>query len=70
MIPKKESGDKRRWKDLACFWVDRINIVKMTIVPEAIYKFNTISIKIPMKLLIKMEKGLKIHVETQKLENI
>jgi hypothetical protein len=38
----------RRWKDLPCLWIGRINIVKMVILPKAIYMINTISIKIPM----------------------
>ena len=36
------------WRDLPCSWVGRINIVKMTIFPNAIYIFNVISIKLPM----------------------
>jgi hypothetical protein len=38
----------RRWKDLPCLWIGRINIVKMVILPKTIYMINTISIKIPM----------------------
>jgi hypothetical protein len=39
---KKEIEDLRRWKDLPCSWTSRINIVKMAILPKAIYRFNVI----------------------------
>ena len=45
---KEIENDSKTWKDIPCSWIGRINIVKMAILPKAIYRFNVILIKLPM----------------------
>ena len=62
MLMKEIKDDTDRWRDIQCSWIGRINIVKMTILPKAIYRFNAIFVKLPMELFTELKQKISQFV--------
>ena len=67
---KEIKGDINRWRDIPCSWVGRINIVKMTILPNTIYRFSVIALKLPMAFFTELEQKISQFIWKRKRPQI
>ena len=67
---KETKDDINKWRDIPCSWVGRINTVKITILPNTLYRFSAIPIKLPMPFFIELEQKISQFIWKHKRPQI
>ena len=69
-LKKVITEDTKKWKHVLCSWIGRINIIKMSIIPNGFYRFNSIFIRVPMTYFTDIEQTFQKFIWNHKRPQI